>query len=140
MIATHGNPDRGRRRTGDDPDGRQRFRDAPRREDDGAATAEFAVVMPMVIVLASLLLYMARASVVSMECQEAAANVARVLVLQGDNADVEGIAQSSTSTDVQLAIATAQDTVTVTTTCAVVPDPLHVLPTTVTVTAVNVRQ
>lgn len=46
--------------------------------DEGAATAEFAVVLPCVAAVAILVLCLGRASVVSMNCQDAAAAGARL--------------------------------------------------------------
>lgn len=54
------------------------------RDDEGTATAEFAVVLPVIVVLAALLLYLGRASVVSVGCQDAAANAARALMVAGN--------------------------------------------------------
>lgn len=49
--------------------------------DEGAATAEFAVVLPCVAAVAILVLCLGRASVVSMNCQDAAAAGARAFAV-----------------------------------------------------------
>ena len=49
--------------------------------DEGAATAEFAVVLPCVAAAAILVLCLGRASVVSMNCQDAAAAGARAFAV-----------------------------------------------------------
>ena len=49
--------------------------------DEGAATAEFAVVLPCVEAVAILVLCLGRASVVSMNCQDAAAAGARAFAV-----------------------------------------------------------
>lgn len=78
--------------------------------DEGAATAEFAVVLPCVAAVAILVLCLGRASVVSMSCQDAAA--------AGDSATVR--------------FDRGADSVTVTVQCPVIPDPTGVLPARVT--------
>lgn len=102
------------------------------RDDDGAATAEFAVVLPVVVVAAALLLYLARASVMQISCQDAAADVARAALVSGD-----GVAAPA---GVQVAVAESGGHITVTTTCHVLADPLGVLPATVHGRAVVVKQ
>ena len=82
--------------------------------DEGAATAEFAVVLPCVAAVAILVLCLGRASVVSMNCQDATAVVAAA----GGSAMVR--------------FERGADFVTVTVQCPVVPDPTGVLPTRVT--------
>ena len=61
--------------------------------DEGAATAEFAVVLPCVAAVAILVLCLGRASVVSMNCQDAAAAGARVFAV--DNAGGESEARAA---------------------------------------------
>lgn len=41
------------------------------------------MVLPVIVMLAALMLYLGRASVVSVGCQDAAANAARALMVQG---------------------------------------------------------
>ncbi len=107
-----------------------------RAHDEGAATAEFAVVLPAVVVMLALLLYTARACVVQLECQDAAAAVARQLVvLDGDVA-----ARASAGAGVHVAVAGEANQYVVTTTCRVVSDPLHVIPGSVRGNAVGVKQ
>ena len=89
--------------------------------DEGAATAEFAVVLPCVAAVAILVLCLGRASVVSMNCQDAAAAGARAFAVDdtgGESATVR--------------FERGADFVTVTVQCPVVPDPTGVLPTRVT--------
>lgn len=108
-----------------------------RTHDEGAATAEFAVVLPAVVVMLALLLYTARACVVQLECQDAAAAVARQLVvLDGDVAT----ARTSAGAGVHVAVAGEANRYVVTTTCRVVSDPLHVIPGSVRGNAVGVKQ
>lgn len=51
--------------------------------DRGAATAEFAVVLPAVAMVAMVLLCLTRTVTVSMRCQDAASAVVRELVTRG---------------------------------------------------------
>lgn len=102
------------------------------RGDDGAATAEFAVVLPVVVAAAALLLYLARASITQISCQDAAADAARAALVRDDDV--------SAPAGVQLTVSDGGDRITVTTTCRVLADPLGVLPTTVHGRAVVMKQ
>ncbi|WP_125963827.1 TadE/TadG family type IV pilus assembly protein [Bifidobacterium dolichotidis] len=108
--------------------------------DEGAATAEFACVLPVVVVLAAVLLYVARASVVSLQCQDAAAAAAHVLIVENDihASGALAAAQQVVGSQAQVQVAAVQGGAEVTVTCAVVPDPLGVLPTTVQARAVGI--
>ncbi|WP_236023754.1 TadE family type IV pilus minor pilin [Bifidobacterium miconis] len=106
--------------------------------DEGAATAEFAVVLPAVVAVALLLMCLARTVVVSMDCQDAAAAAARELVVAGDDADPYGMARAVAGDDVSVSVARNGDLATVTVQCPVVPDPIGVLPTNVTGKATGV--
>ena len=92
--------------------------------DEGAATAEFAVVLPCVAAVAILVLCLGRASVVSMNCQDAAAAGARAFAVD----DTGGESKARTAVRFER----GADFVTVTVQCPVVPDPTGVLPTRVT--------
>ncbi|KFI47984.1 TadE family type IV pilus minor pilin [Bifidobacterium biavatii] len=106
--------------------------------DEGAATAEFAVVLPAVVVVALLLMCLTRTVVVSMDCQDAAAAAARELVVAGDDADPSATARVVAGDDVSVSVARDSDLATVTVQCPVVPDPIGVLPTNVTGKATGV--
>ncbi len=102
-----------------------RLRAWARGGDTGAATAEFAVVLPIVVAVAVLLLYVARAGVTQISCQDAAADAARAVLVNGGTESV------SAPAGVQLSVADHGDRLIVTTTCRVLADPLGVLPMTV---------
>lgn len=102
------------------------------RDDEGAATAEFAVVLPVIVVLAALLLYLGRASVVSVGCQDAAANAARALMVQGSGSGSQAVAQTAAGDGVRIQVRTAGNGFEVIAHCAVVADPWGVVPRTVT--------
>ncbi|MCH9276765.1 pilus assembly protein [Bifidobacterium amazonense] len=109
-----------------------------RTADEGAATAEFAVVLPAVVAVAVLLICLARTVVVSMDCQDAAAAAARALVVAGDDADPHATARAVAGDDVSVSVAQDGDLATVTVQCPVIPDPIGVLPTDVTGKATGV--
>lgn len=108
------------------------------RADRGSVTAEFAVVLPAVMVMALLLMALTRTVTVTMRCQDAAAEAVRELVVAGDRADPQGVARAVVGADVSVAVNRAADLVTVDVTCPVIPDPLGVLPTKVVGEAVGV--
>lgn len=116
----------------------RRIRAMANMTDEGAATAEFAVVLPAVMVMAILLLYLARAVIVSMSCQDAAATIARELVVNGD-ADAGALAQRIAGNGARASVAEQSDQVNVIVHCPVIPDPLGILPEMVTGKATGVR-
>lgn len=112
---------------------------ALRYADRGAATAEFAVVLPAVVAVAVLLLCLSRAVIVSMDCQDAAAAAARELVIAGKGTvDSAAMARAVAGDGATASVTYDGELVTVVTQCPVVPDPLGVLPTRVTGTASGV--
>lgn len=123
--------------------------------DRGAVTAEFAVVLPCVVLVAALLLCLVRTVTVSISCQEAAGAAVRELIVIShgeasqyiatfDMTSVQEIAESTAQRiageDSFVSVELEKRTVTVTAQCPVVPDPLHVLPTQVTGKAIGVLQ
>lgn len=113
-------------------------RDIDRSADEGAATAEFAVVLPAVVAVAALLLCLSRAVVVSMDCQDAASAAVRELIVAGDDADPQSVARAVAGSGAMASVRRASDQVTVVVQCPVVPDPLGVLPTRVSAAATGV--
>lgn len=106
--------------------------------DSGAATAEFAVVLPVVMVLALLITALSRTVIISMNCQDAAALVARELVVSGEDVDAGALARSVAGEGVETRISRENDAVHVVTHCPVLPGPLNVLPTRVSGQATGV--
>ena len=121
-----------------------------RQADEGAVTAEFAVVLPAVTAVAILLLGLSRATVVSLDCHDAASTITREMVVGasdggdgGDGTAAAGIDYQSIAHDIAGADASANvtqngDRVTVIVNCPVVPDLLGVLPTRITATTTGV--
>lgn len=115
-------------------------RSARRRSDAGAVTAEFAVVLPAVVVVAAVLIALSRTVVVSMGCQDAASAAVREIVVSGDEADPAGAVRSVAGSDASVTTVSGDATVTVSVSCPVIPDPLGILPVSVTAEATGVVQ
>lgn len=115
-----------------------------RRPQAGAVTAEFAVILPAVAALAVLVCALGRAVVLRIECQDAAHVIAQRIVaqMQADPAAGElqpAVTQWAEETTHRLvnggasvSLAVSDDGVDVRVSARVVPDPLRVLPATVT--------
>lgn len=101
-----------------------------RRYDEGSATAEFAVVLPCVAVVAMLVLCLGRASVVSMNCQDAAAAGARAMTVIGTDGEARArnAALAAAVEGSSVSFMVGPDSVAVTVQCPIVPDPVGVLP------------
>ena len=112
--------------------------EGPSGSDAGAVTAEFATVLPAVVVMAVLLLSLARTVMVSIGCQDAASAAARELVAAGSDADPPAAASAVAEDGVTVSVARDGELVTVTARCPVIPDPMGVLPTKVEARAVGV--
>ena len=108
------------------------------RADEGAATAEFAVVLPVVAALAALLLCLSRTVIVTMDCQDAASSVVRELVAYGVDAEPRAAARAVAGDGSAVDVRYEGDRVTATVQCPVIPDPLGVLPTAVRGTATGI--
>lgn len=108
-----------------------------RRADTGSVTAEFAVVLPAVMVVALVLLSLGRAVLVGVECQDGARAAARELAV---SQEVDGRARTrarSAAAKVagaaaSVALAPADGMVRVTLTCPLLPGPLRLIPANVT--------
>ncbi|WP_338142181.1 TadE family protein [Bifidobacterium callimiconis] len=113
---------------------------ALKRHDQGTVTAEFAVVLPTVMVVALLLLSSARAVTVSMNCQEAARVAAREMVIAPDgDANPSDVVTRIAGSRATVRVEEKQDQITVTTRCPVGPGPLGMLPVAVEGEAVGLR-
>ena len=102
----------------------------------GSVTAEFATVLPAVMVVALLLLSLARLVGVSIGCQDAAS--ARAAVAAGGGADASAAARNAVGDGIALNVSTAGQRVNVVARCLVLPDPRGVLPTVVEGRAVGI--
>ncbi|WP_241520183.1 TadE/TadG family type IV pilus assembly protein [Bifidobacterium catulorum] len=105
-----------------------RVRGGLARSDRGTVTAEFAVVLPTVMVVALMLFSSARAVIVNMNCQDAARAAARELVVAGDGpADVAGVVTRIAGNGASVTTSVTDGMVVVTTRCPVLPGPLGVV-------------
>lgn len=110
------------------------------RDDRGTVTAEFAVVLPTVMVVALLLLSSARAVMVSMNCQEAARVAVREMVIASDgDANPSDVVARIAGPHATVRITEQRDQITVIARCPVGPGPLGVLPVAVEGEAVGLR-
>ncbi|NEG97076.1 hypothetical protein GFD17_09985 [Bifidobacterium sp. SMB2] len=98
--------------------------------DAGTVTAEFAVVLPAVMVVSLLLFSSARAVIVNMNCQEAARAAAREMVVAGESGDADpaGVVARIAGSGATVSTATGGGQVTVITRCPLMPGPFGVLP------------
>jgi Flp pilus assembly protein TadG len=120
--------------------GRWRLARFPPEGDEGSATAEFAVVLPSVIVIAGLLLTLARVVTISMDCQSAAAAAARELVIADDESAARLAASDVAGGDVSVSISQGARSVDVTVECPVLPGPMNLTPVRVSGEATAIRQ
>ena len=100
--------------------------------DSGAATAEFAVVLPAVAMVAMVLLCLTRTVTVSMRCQDAASAVVRELVtreggLSGAGMSVNAVASGIAGEGAVVSVADDGHSIRVTAQCPVLPDPKRTL-------------
>lgn len=108
--------------------------------DSGSATAEFAVVLPAIVVSAVLLLVLARAGTTAMTCQDAASAGVRSAVISKNDGKARMAARRVAGSDAVVSVMRGGDEVTVTVSCPVAPDPLKVLPGSVKGRAVGEEQ
>ena len=103
-------------------------------EDRGSATAEFAIVLPVVVGCVALILSVARASTVALSCQDAAATAARALIVassegEGQRSQVaEHAAQQVAGDGIDISVEEHSGVSRVTIRCPIIPDPLGILP------------
>jgi Flp pilus assembly protein TadG len=110
------------------------------RDDMGAVTAEFATVLPAVVVIALVLMSLARAVAVSMDCQDAASTVAREMVASRQGVDAVSTAREVAGPGASATVARADGTISVTVYCPLLPGPGNVLPARVHAKAVGIEQ
>lgn len=99
--------------------------------DDGAVTAEFSVVLPAVVLLALVLFGVGRAVVCSMNCHDAAAQVAYYIVTHRNTRDVNNIVTKVAGPGASVRVTKNNNFADIVVRCQVFPDPLHILPTVV---------
>lgn len=99
------------------------------KSDLGAVTAEFAVVLPCVAVVAMLVLCLGRGAIVSMNCQDAAAAGARAMTIDSDGERRAVAAAKSVAGDGStVSFTNDADAVTVIVRCPIMSDPTGLIP------------
>ncbi len=114
------------------------------REDSGSVTAEFAVIIPVVLSMVALLLSLTRAVVVRVECQQAASAGARVAVAESNPQLRESRARKAimdvAGSEVKADITSDDSSITVVTHCPVGGKALSIVPVLLTGKAIGVLQ
>lgn len=96
--------------------------------DFGAVTAEFAVVLPCAILLVLVLLGVGRAVVCTMNCHDAASQVAYYMVTHHDDKAVASIVQKVAGPGASVQVSRGGNMANIVVKCPLIPDPLHILP------------
>ncbi|WP_369345034.1 TadE family type IV pilus minor pilin [Bifidobacterium aquikefiricola] len=96
--------------------------------DSGTVTAEFAILLPVVMALAMLILGLTRTVIVGLNCQEAARVAAREIVVSENSARVSALVRSIAGSAATVSLSEHADSITVSTQCPVIADALGVLP------------
>jgi Flp pilus assembly protein TadG len=114
------------------------------RADSGAVTAEFAVVLPAVIVVALVLLSLGRAVVARVECQDAArAGAKEIAVAEVVDAAATTRARAAAiavSSQGKVTFSQSSSSVKVSVECPLLPGPLGIFPAHVGGVAVAIKQ
>lgn len=125
----------GEQRSGDTGVARRRSYQCSHRDERGAITAEFAMVLPVAMVLMILLLSMTRVVTTSMACQDAASAAVRELVVArvpATGPEARGIASAAAiavaGEGTTVAVSEDGGLVTAHTQCPVVPGATNLLP------------
>lgn len=104
----------------------------PPQIEEGAATAEFAVVLPSVIAIVGLILALGRVVMVTMNCNSAASSAARTMIVSNDEGEARRIAAQVVDDDVAVMVQRSEQTVRVLVTCPVLPGPMNLTPVQIT--------
>jgi Flp pilus assembly protein TadG len=114
------------------------------RHDAGSVTAEFAVVLPAVMVVALVLLSLGRAVLMRVECQEAARSAAQV-VSTSQKYDAKTLSKATSAAHAvsplgRVALSETAHGVGVRVTCPILPGPLGIFPAQVEGHAAAIKQ
>lgn len=96
--------------------------------DRGTVTAEFSIVLPCALILLFVLIGIGRAVVCTMNCHDAAAQVAYYLVTHKDDKAAASIVQSVAGQGASVKISRSNNMANIVVKCPLIPDPLHILP------------
>lgn len=97
-------------------------------KDSGAVTAEFAIVLPCALILVLVLFGLGGAVVRTMNCHDAAAQVAYYMVTHHDDKAAASIVQRVAGAGASAQVSRGGNVANIVVKCPLIPDPLHILP------------
>ena len=97
-------------------------------KDSGAVTAEFAIILPAVVVLALTLFFVGKSVVNTMNCHDAAGQVAYYVASHHNSKDAQNIVSKVSGVNSSVKVKYVGNMADIVVSCPVVPDPLKVLP------------
>lgn len=97
-------------------------------KDSGAATAEFAIILPTVAILAIVLIFVGKSVVNTMNCNDAAGQVAYYIASTHDSKEAQNIVHKVSGKNSSVKVEYVGNMANIVVSCPVVPDPLKILP------------
>lgn len=97
-------------------------------KDSGAVTAEFAIIIPTVAILAIVLIFVGKSVVNTMNCNDAAGQVAYYIASTHDSKEAQNIVHKVSGKNSSVKVEYVGNMANIVVSCPVVPDPLKVLP------------
>lgn len=97
-------------------------------KDSGAVTAEFAIILPTVAILAIVLIFVGKSVVSTMNCNDAAGQVAYYIASTHDSKEAQNIVHKVSGKNSSVKVEYVGNMANIVVSCPVVPDPLKVLP------------
>ena len=99
--------------------------------DSGAVSAEFAIILPAVVILALVLIFVGKSVVNTMNCNDAAGEVAYYIASTHDSKEAKNIVHKISGKNSSVKVEYVGNMANIVVSCPVVPDPLKVLPVSV---------
>ena len=97
-------------------------------KDFGAVTAEFAIILPAVVILTVVLIFVGKSVVNTMNCNDAAGQVAYYVASTHDSKEAQNIVHKVSGKNSSVKVEYVGNMANIVVSCPVVPDPLKVLP------------
>lgn len=97
-------------------------------KDSGAVTAEFAITLPTVAILAIVLIFVGKSVVNTMNCNDAAGQVAYYIASTHDSKEAQNIVHKVSGKNSSVKVEYVGNMANIVVSCPVVPDPLKILP------------
>lgn len=97
-------------------------------KDSGAVTAEFAIILPTVAILAIVLIFVGKSVVNTMNCNDAAGQVAYYIASTHDSKEAQNIVHKVSGKNSSVKVEYVGNMTNIVVSCPVVPDPLKILP------------